>query len=121
MRDTFQAGTIPVAATLRERSSATKLLHPGDFLVDSVLPGRNVSISQAARDLGVSRQALHRVIARQAPMTPELAVRLEEYTGCAAEVWLLLQMTVDLAQARAAARTRARSEPSAPTNSAESG
>lgn len=75
-------------------------IHPGTLLIDSVLPSLDSNISQAARDLGVSRQALHRLRSKNAPVSPDLALRLETYTGTAAEVWLLLQVTHDLWKAR---------------------
>lgn len=89
----------------RTSSQISAPIHPGDFLVASVLPSLDASISQAARNLGVSRQTLHRIIARDAPITPELAVRLDEYSGCPAEVWLLLQVGFDLWQVRHRERT----------------
>lgn len=81
-------------------------LHPGDLLAESILPALGASISQAARDLGVSRQTLHGVIAKDMPITPELAVRLEDFSGCPAEVWLLLQVGFDLWRVRAESGTR---------------
>lgn len=76
-------------------------IHPGDFLSASVLPSLDASITQAARELGVSRQTLYRVISGESAITPELALLLEDYSGTAAEVWLLLQVNHDLWRARA--------------------
>lgn len=70
--------------------------HPGDFLVSTVLPDLGVTMRQAAEDLGVSRQALYRVVGRRTPLSADLAIRLEEYTGLRAELWMFLQVSFDL-------------------------
>ena len=40
-------------------------VHPGTILRDDVLPALNISVSAAARELGLSRQTLHRILAGQ--------------------------------------------------------
>jgi addiction module HigA family antidote len=62
--------------------------HPGALLRLYVLPALNLSVSQAARDLEISRQTLHRILAGAAALTPEMAVRLERLCGVASEFWL---------------------------------
>ncbi|WP_350030103.1 helix-turn-helix domain-containing protein, partial [Caballeronia sp. AZ7_KS35] len=47
---------------------------PGDLLKIFVLPHLGLSVSQAARDLGVARQTLHRIFDGSASITPEMAV-----------------------------------------------
>lgn len=71
-------------------------LHPGASLHDRVLPGLGLSISQAARELGVARSTLHRLFAAEAAITPEMAARLARLTGIAAGHWLGLQQAHDL-------------------------
>jgi addiction module HigA family antidote len=61
-----------------------------------VLPGLGLSISQAARELGVARSTLHRLFAAKAAITPEMAARLARLTGIAAGHWLGLQQAHDL-------------------------
>ena len=77
-----------------------KAHHPGGLLRDFVLPRLDLSVSQAARDLGVSRQTLHRIFDARAGITPEMAVRLEALCGISAMFWLELQCAHDLRQAR---------------------
>ena len=43
--------------------------HPGAILREDVLPALGISVSQAARDLGISRQMLHRILAEEASVT----------------------------------------------------
>jgi antitoxin HigA-1 len=73
--------------------------HPGE-LVKADLEELKISLSEAARSLGVSRQQLHNVIAGRASVTPEMAVRLEKALGSTADTWLRMQMNYDLAQIR---------------------
>ncbi|WP_248324908.1 HigA family addiction module antitoxin [Caballeronia sp. Sq4a] len=75
--------------------------HPGGVLKDFVLPSLQLSVSQAARDLGVSRQTLHRIFDASASVTPEMAVRLEALCGISAMFWLELQCAHELRNARA--------------------
>ena len=74
--------------------------HPGGLLKDFVLPRLGLSVSQAARDLGVSRQTLHRIFDASASITPEMAVRLEALCGVPAIFWLRVQGAYDLCAAR---------------------
>lgn len=74
--------------------------HPGALLRDYVLPGIGLSISQAARDLQVSRQTLHRIFDGTASVTPEMAARIETLTGVPSMFWLRRQCAFDLNRAR---------------------
>ena len=50
--------------------------HPGEVLREDVLPALELSVSEAARRLGISRQQLHRVLACTHPITTEMALRI---------------------------------------------
>jgi addiction module HigA family antidote len=71
-------------------------VHPGEVLRDSVLPALRLSVAEAARQLGVARQTLHRILAGRAAVTPEMAVRLGKFCGNGPGLWLRLQQTYDL-------------------------
>ena len=43
--------------------------HPGELLREDTLPALGISVSEAARKLGVSRQMLHKILATKAPIT----------------------------------------------------
>lgn len=73
--------------------------HPGAVLREDVFPAMGVSISQAAREMGVSRQGLHKVLAEQRSITPEMAVRIGKYVGNGGGLWLRMQAAYDLWQA----------------------
>ena len=71
--------------------------HPGE-LIGNNLDELGVSISAAAKALGITRQQLHNVIAGRSAITPEMAVKLEKAIGSTANGWLRMQMNHDLAQ-----------------------
>jgi antitoxin HigA-1 len=73
--------------------------HPGE-LIKSDIDELGLSLVDAAKGLGISRQQLHSVIAGRAGVTPEMAVRLEKALGSTADTWLRMQMNYDLAQVR---------------------
>lgn len=74
--------------------------HPGELLRDTVLPALGLSISEAARQLRVSRQTLHRILAGSHAITPAMAVRLGKFCGNGPELWLRMQQAYDLWQAQ---------------------
>jgi addiction module HigA family antidote len=59
--------------------------HPGEMIGDSI-DEMGVSIVDAAKALGVTRQQLHNVIAGRCPVTPAMAGRLEKALGSTAVV-----------------------------------
>ena len=70
--------------------------HPGAILREDVLPALGVSVSEAARQLGVTRQTLHRIMAEKASITPEMAARLGRFCGNGPGLWLRMQQACDL-------------------------
>ena len=85
--------------------------HPGAILREDVFPELGVSVSAAARELGVSRQTLHRVLREQTAVTPEMAVRLGKYCGNGAGLWMRLQAAHDVWQAEQALKGELRAIP----------
>lgn len=74
-------------------------LHPGEIIANS-LDELGMSISAAAKGLGITRQQLHNLIAGRSVITPEMAVRLEMALGSTAENWLRMQAIHDLTEVR---------------------
>jgi addiction module HigA family antidote len=60
----------------------------------------DLTITEAAKILGVTRQALNNLVNSKSGISPEMAIRLDKAFGGGAETWLRLQMAYDLAQAR---------------------
>ncbi len=70
--------------------------HPGDILREDVLPELELSVSEAARRLGVSRQQLHRILGCTHPITVEMALRIGKLAGNGPGMWLRMQQNHDL-------------------------
>lgn len=73
--------------------------HPGETLLEDVLPELNISIAELARRLGFARETLSRILHGHAPISPDLAVRLELAGIGKARTWLGVQIDYDLWQA----------------------
>ena len=73
--------------------------HPGR-LVKADLEEMGLTVADAAKGLGVTRQQVYRVINGESAITPEMAVRLEKAIGSTADMWLRMQMNYDLAPIR---------------------
>jgi antitoxin HigA-1 len=71
-------------------------MHPGELLRQDVLPALGRTRTEIARLLGVSRQTLHAILSEQAPVTPEMALRLGKLCGNGPELWVNLQTRYDL-------------------------
>jgi addiction module HigA family antidote len=71
-------------------------IHPGEILREDVLPALGLSVSEAARRLGISRQQLHRVLACTHPITTEMALRIGKFAGNGPGLWLRMQQAYDL-------------------------
>ena len=74
--------------------------HPGRSIRSACLEPLGLSISEGAKILGVTRQALNNVVAGKSAISPELALRLTKAFGSTPETWLRMQLTHDLAAAR---------------------
>jgi len=71
-------------------------VHPGEILREDVLPTLGLSVSEAAKRLGISRQQLHRVLACTHPVTTEMALRIGKFAGNGPGLWLRMQQAYDL-------------------------
>ena len=76
-----------------------KAVHPGKIIRHDCLVPLALTVTAAAKVLGVSRQALNNLLNGKAGVTPEMAIRLEKAFGGNADTWLRIQMNYDLAQA----------------------
>lgn len=70
--------------------------HPGETLKEDVLPALGLTVTQAAEQLGVARVTLSRMINGHAAISAEMAIRLAQWLGGSAEIWLRLQLQYDL-------------------------
>jgi antitoxin HigA-1 len=73
--------------------------HPGEIIRDQCLEPLKLSVTDAAKGLGVTRKALSELLNGHAGISPEMAIRLERAFGSTAETWLRMQLEYDLWQA----------------------
>jgi antitoxin HigA-1 len=75
-------------------------VHPGQVVRHDCLEALGLSVTEGAKVLGVTRQALNNIVNGKAGISPEMAIRLSKAFGSTAETWLQMQVAYDLAQAR---------------------
>lgn len=73
--------------------------HPGLSIRLDCLAPLNLSVTEGAKALGVTRQALNNLVNGKSGISPEMAIRLDKAFGGSARTWLGLQIDYDLAQA----------------------
>ena len=77
--------------------------HPGLSVRHDCLEPLNLSVTEAARKLGISRKQLSDIVNCRSGISPEMAIRLDKAFGGGANTWYRLQATYDFAQAMKAA------------------
>ena len=73
--------------------------HPGEILKEDVLKAEGIKVTEAARQLGVSRVTLSRLLNGKSGVSVDMALRLSQWLGTTPEVWLRMQEACDLWQA----------------------
>ena len=73
--------------------------HPGEVLKNLCLEPLGLSVTEAAKALGVSRKTLSAILNGRAGISPEMAIRLSIAFDTTAESWLNQQVQYDLWQA----------------------
>lgn len=73
-----------------------KPTHPGEVLLEDVIKPLGLTITEAARDLGISRKMLSEIVNGKTRISPELAVRIAKATNTSPESWLAMQNKLDL-------------------------
>src|ERR1700687_2186509 len=101
-----------------EPQATRRPTHPGELFRDIVLPEVKLSVSEAARQLGVSRQTLHAVMSSRSAVTAEMALRLGRFCGNGPGLWLRMQQAFDLWQAERELRSELEQIPVHRTSSA---
>ncbi len=73
--------------------------HPGEVIRELCLEPLNLTVTDAAAALGVSRKTLSAILNGRAGISPEMAIRLSKAFDTTLESWLNQQMQYDLWQA----------------------
>lgn len=74
--------------------------HPGEVIKRQCLEPLGLTVTKAAKGLGVSRNTMSMLINGRLGISPEMAIRLSQGFGGSPESWLRQQMDYDLWQAR---------------------
>ncbi|MGD0730201.1 MAG: HigA family addiction module antitoxin [Terracidiphilus sp.] len=82
-----------------ERKSGLPPVHPSEILKEDVLPSVGLSVTAAAKALGVSRQMLHDILAERRPLSAVMCLKISRLLGGSPEVWMRLQAAYDLKMA----------------------
>ncbi|MCF8109607.1 MAG: HigA family addiction module antidote protein [Desulfohalobiaceae bacterium] len=70
--------------------------HPGEILKEFCVEALDLTVTDAARALGVSRKTLSTLLNGRAGISPEMALRLSKVFGRTPEGWMRLQLQYDL-------------------------
>lgn len=73
--------------------------HPGEIVRKDCIEPLDLTITEAAEGLGVSRKHLSALVNGRAGISPKMAIRLSKAFGGSPESWLTQQMHYDLRQA----------------------
>lgn len=73
-----------------------KPTHPGDVLREDVIKPLGLTVTEAAKRLGVTRKTLSELINCKSSVSPEMAVRIGKATKTSPDSWLYMQAQLDL-------------------------
>lgn len=76
-----------------------KPIHPGKVFLEDVMKPLNLTVTDTARMLGVSRKALSEFVNEKASLSPEMALRISKATKTSVESWMNMQLKLTLWQA----------------------
>src|SRR5258708_17191281 len=78
------------------RKNGLPPVHPGEIIKEDVLPSAGLSVTAAAKALGVSRQMLHGILAGRKPLSAVMCLKVARLFGRSPEVSMRLQAAYDL-------------------------
>jgi addiction module HigA family antidote len=74
--------------------------HPGGFVKSEIVEALDLSVTDAAKALGVTRPALSALLNERAALSPEMALRIEKAFGVSMDTLMRMQNSYDIAPAR---------------------
>lgn len=77
-----------------------KPTHPGTVFLEDVMKPLNLTVTETAHMLGVSRKALSEFVNGKASLSPEMALRISKATNTSVESWMNMQQKLTLWNAR---------------------
>lgn len=84
----------------RDRNQTRMPTHPGELMREIIEEHARLSVTDAARRMGISRQALHAVLRGRSAVSADMALRFAQLTGGRPELFLRMQENLDLWTAR---------------------
>ena len=75
-------------------------IHPGSIIREDCLQALDMTVTEAAKHLGVGRAAISALVNERASVSIEMAHRLAKAFGSTPDHWMRMQLAWDLAQAR---------------------
>jgi addiction module HigA family antidote len=85
-----------MATITDKRAKMHNPAHPGEILRELYLVPLGVTITQAAKALGVSRKHVSSIVNGRTPVTPDMALRLAAVFATDPELWVNMQAQYDL-------------------------
>ena len=73
--------------------------HPGGFVKAEIIEPLELSVTEAARVLGITRAALSTFLNERASLSPDMAIRIEKAFGVSMETLMRMQNSFDIAKA----------------------
>jgi len=73
-----------------------RYIHPGEILREEVILANDLTVTEAAKMLGISRQSLNKIIHERSDITPEMSFRIAKVFGGTADIWANLQTKFNL-------------------------
>ena len=77
-----------------------KPTHPGEVVREDLLPETGITQGQLAEMMGISRRTVSEIIHERRRITPDIAFRLARVFNSTPEMWLNMQQSVDLWEAK---------------------
>ncbi len=74
--------------------------HPGGFIKSEIVEALELSVTDAAKALGVTRPTLSALLNERAHLSPEMALRIEKAFGVSMDTLMRMQNSYDIAQTR---------------------
>jgi antitoxin HigA-1 len=84
---------------IMKRKNGLPPVHPGEIIREDILPSVGLTVTAAAKALGISRQMLHDILAERKPLSAIMCLKVSRLFGSSPEVWMRLQADYDLKKA----------------------
>jgi antitoxin HigA-1 len=87
---------LPLGIIIKTMEEQLPNIHPGEVLEEEFLKPLEISVSQLAQAIRISRARIMGILRKKRRITPDMALRLGKFLGTSAQFWLGLQMDYDL-------------------------